>query len=510
MGIPFFFGWICKSTNDKILRVKDPKTVVKIDNLYLDSNGIIHNAVKEIFFPPKPRKRFAPVHSSIKNTEPIKELSKEEKIKKVFKKVVDDIDSLVKLVDPKELLFVAIDGTAPISKQAQQRQRRYKSANLKTDEEIDLFDTSAITPGTKFMEKLSIYVESFLKKKESEYKIKIIYSGPETSGEGEHLCIENIRNSDKDKSFMVYGLDLDLVVLTMATHYEKIYLLREDQFCMDTHYYVVDVNMISDQLFKKYDNVNSKTQFIDDFIFLCFLVGNDFLHNLPAFFNLESSIELMLNTRKKLGDIPITNKNFSVNMENLLLFFKEISKIEDRLIASQLAEDRYENIVLNSSLKDTNKKELGIDLNKFRIGYYKKAKVEDIEVYCRRYIQGLDWVNWYYHNPAKNWQWLFPYHYSPLICDLVEFLEKNKTIKRMSQVKKIPLTSEQQLLCVIPPRSKELLSKKLQKFYTHPELIEYFPETFELDYSGKLKEWEAIALLPFIDLKKLLKITNLK
>jgi len=509
MGIPKFFPYLLKNT-EGIFRVKDPKTIVKIDNLYLDFNGIIHNAVKEVFFPPLKPKRFAPVHNSVKNIEPIKELSKEDKIKKVFKKITESIDNLVKLVEPKELLFISIDGTAVVSKQSQQRQRRYKSANLKTDEEIDLFDTNAITPGTKFMKQLSVYVESFLKKKESEYKIKIIYSGPETSGEGEHLCIDHIRNSNKDKSFMVYGLDADLFMITMSTHYDKIYLLREDQFCMDTHYYVVNVDTISNQLFKKYDNVNSKTQFIDDFIFLCFLVGNDFLHNLPAFYNLESSIELMLNTRKKLGDIPITNKNFSINMENLLIFFKEIAKMESDLLSSQIEEDRYENVVLNSSFKDLNKKELGIDLDKFRMGYYKKAKVEDVDSFCRRYIQGLDWVNFYYHNPPKNWQWLFPYHYSPLICDLVKFLEKNKTIKRMSQVKKSPLTPEQQLLCVIPPRSKNLLSKKLQEFYTHPELIEYFPETFELDYSGKLKEWEAVALLPFIDLKKLLKITNLK
>ena len=53
----------------------------------------------------------------------------------------------------------------------------------------------------------------------------------------------------------------------------------------------------------------------------------------------------------------------------------------------------------------------------------------------------------------------------------------------------------QQLLAVLSPRSAELLPESLREIL-YTDMIEYCPETFPIDTSGKKREYEGIAVLP--------------
>ena len=516
MGIPRFFKWISESFPDTLSKESDiaklQKLLPNVDSLLIDANGIIHNCVKEVYFP-EPRIRFAPASKTVVIETP------EQKKQKVFKNIVSYINKLFKIVKPKKVIFIAIDGTAPVAKQAQQRQRRYKSAENR-NEAFDtnaitpgtgnysfVFDTNAITPGTEFMSELVDYINKAIIKK---WKCNILFSPPTEPGEGEHKLMEYVREKPMD-THVVYGLDADLFMLTLATHCKNIYLLREDIFSssnFETFYHVVKVHEIAKKLYEQWGvNYSSQQNFINDFIFICFLVGNDFLHNIPSLWDLEASINMMLEILKNTK-IQIVNfsKKLGIELDNLSIFFSKIAAIEHKLLASQLNSKRYENETLNRSMVDIYDKTKGIDLNTFRENYYKKANVRDSDSndYSKSYIQGLAWVNWYYHNKPKNWRWIFPYHYSPLITDLVEHLD----IKPIHLDIQAPLTMNQQLLCVIPPKSKMLLPENLRRFYTDEKLKDFYPEKFEKDLSGKLKDWEAIALLPFVDVELITKLVK--
>jgi 5'-3' exonuclease len=63
----------------------------------------------------------------------------------------------------------------------------------------------------------------------------------------------------------------------------------------------------------------------------------------------------------------------------------------------------------------------------------------------------------------------------------------------------------EQLLSILPVASSDLLPKQYSRLMTMKEspLVKagYYPETFKIDYEGKLKEYQGVALLPFVDWK---------
>ena len=116
---------------------------IEVDNLYLDFNGIVHNATH-------PEDRPAPSGFDAMMLE-------------VFRRV----DRIVLAARPRRLLYLALDGVAPRAKMNQQRSRRFmavREASSRRPSALDAaggeddgdgrFDHNAITPGTEFMQQL--------------------------------------------------------------------------------------------------------------------------------------------------------------------------------------------------------------------------------------------------------------------------------------------------------------------------------------------------------------------
>lgn len=514
MGIPRFYRLIKEqfpniSNNisfNEGFNLLDNETI--IDNLYLDANGILHNCSREIYFPTTNKPKLAK-----------KDAKKD--VKLVYKAICNYFDQLLQFVQPTKLFYIAIDGTAPVAKQIQQRQRRYKASLEKSDEEINKFDSTCITPGTDFMNNLSIYINKYIKKRGKENniwkKVKIIFSDPNEPGEGEHKIVNYIHNCEnKDElTHCMYGLDADLFMLGLATHCPKFYLLREDVFhtkWKDVLFHKVDIGLLRKEMFNYWGGIGGNEKcLINDFIFTCFLIGNDFLHALPCCHDLQTSILYLMQLRKKILGNEYITKNSSFNLTNLLKLLKNLSLTEEAEISKQFFRQNFPNATLNSSMKDIHKPKLGVDLKKYKKLYYKKAGIDYsdkimVHNFCKNYLQGLEWVQYYYHNKPNNWHWFFPYHYTPLVNDIVDYLEnssKGTKLTRVSNKLLNPINPIQQLLCVVPPRSKDLIPSHLQEFYK--KIVEkYYPESCKIDLEGKIKDWEGIALLPFIDLSEIL------
>jgi len=234
MGVPKFYRWISERYPKINQVITDAALLPEFDHLYLDMNGIIHGCTH-------------PSHMDISDVVPEKDM---------MLGIMHYLDRIItQIVRPKVSVFMAIDGVAPRAKLNQQRSRRFRSARdmaEATKEEgkhakvtnadgssttSDLFDSNCITPGTEFMDRVSNAIKYMIRKKIKEdplwKSLKIIYSGHDIPGEGEHKIMQHIRDMRCEEGYQpntrhcMYGQDADLIMLGLVSHEPHFTLLRE-------------------------------------------------------------------------------------------------------------------------------------------------------------------------------------------------------------------------------------------------------------------------------------------
>jgi 5'-3' exoribonuclease 1 len=337
-GVPKFF----RTVSERYAQINvnlDSAVAPEFDNLYIDLNGVVHNCARGSSNPGEPDSdRYLTVSTGPRsNTD-------------IFIAVFKYLDNLFALVQPRALVYLAIDGVAPRAKMNQQRGRRFRSAKERKDEHderfasdpmykaanVTPFDSNCITPGTVFMAELTNALDYFVHKRVSEDAawagVEVVLSGAEVPGEGEHKIMEYIRAMKlagkiaPDTRHVVYGLDADLIMLGLVTHEAHFALLREKvDFTaffkkkggarsltkLDTVEFG-DFQLLSVSLMREYlaldvgaGGVANLPYFdieriVDDFIFAAMLVGNDFLPNLPYIEMADGALSTILFLYKRL------------------------------------------------------------------------------------------------------------------------------------------------------------------------------------------------------------------
>jgi hypothetical protein len=529
MGIPSYFSYIVKNHANIIKKLEQQN--IPIHNLYMDCNSIIYDAVHNI--------DFSKLVESDAET--------------IIRAVCAKIHEYISLLKPDTNVFIAFDGVAPVAKLEQQRSRRYKSLYQNTisrsifkNATSDPWNTTAITPGTVFMKKLNDRVrESFLNPKNLGVQ-KIIFSGSDKCGEGEHKLFEYIRDFPEQhtgKNTVIYGLDADLIMLSI-NHLpitNSIYLFRETPHFIQSinselepnASYVIDIPELAKIITLDMNNGEGLTteqqkNRIYDYIFLCFFLGNDFMPHFPALNIRTGGVEKMLQAYK--ATIGNTNENLTngttiywKNVRKLVEFLanaeaefiktehKQRDRREKIPMADITPEDKFKKFDSTPVYDRTLEKYINPYKDGWQVRYYKAlfdidVDEERIKQICINYLEALEWTMKYYNKGCADWRWCYNHNYPPLLCDLIHYIPYFET-ELVANKKPSPVNELVQLCYVLPKQSLQFLPSDL-----HSALIkkhgEWYKSDCEFVWAYSRYFWESHVELPHIDIDELEKFVN--
>jgi 5'-3' exoribonuclease 2 len=408
------------------------------------------------------------------------------------------------------------------------------------------WNSNKITPGTDFMDKLTkrlnIFKECILNDCGS-FLSEVVISDSNIPGEGEHKMMKIISDITNDKQICIYGLDADLIMLSLiSSRSDNIVLIRDNTFNSklsdkDRVYTYVTIKKLKRYVCKdlrsnlERDTLISDENLIYDYIFLCFLLGNDFLEHVPSLLIKEGGINVLLkyysiliNTRKYTGLIRMaklkgsnTNLQDVINMEMLCDLLYHLSKTEPLFFKNIYSvykgkkscyRDTYdlEYINTNANVDIFIYKQDYIRFNEsgYKQRYYKFYGITDVTKCCRDYITGLNWIIGYYNNHSHdNWSWYYEHHATPFASDIFEYLKNNRVQNASLTLfnNSIPFSTLDQLLMVLPKDSLleimkttdiNLYWKLCRIFNTNSrELLEYYPNNICLDMINKEYLWQS-------------------
>ncbi len=526
MGIPSYFSHIIKNYSNIIRNLTyHIKNQTIFHSLYMDCNSIIYDTYHSI-------------KSSHVNT-PIDQFENE-----LIKNIIFKIDYYINTIKPKNVIYIAFDGVAPLAKMEQQRSRRYKTIHLPTINTItqssldNFWNTTCITPGTPFMNNLSKQIRYAFETKEPTYGVnKIICSCADEPGEGEHKMFEHIRmNIQPHDNIVVYGLDSDLIMLSIFHNNlcNNIYTFREAPEFINSKInqkwdlkdmLFMDIEELSRSIISEMACNNNDKHRTYDYIFLCFLLGNDFLPHFPSLNIRTTGIQTIMDMyRIHIGSHPdrflISKKTGNIEWRWVYVIFNELAKIEHELITKEyFARNKFEGmqfgfttdkekeqtlsnapIIYRISEKYICPTEKNWEDRYYRTLLHKEKSEENVKNICINYLEGLEWVFKYYTTGCQNWRWKYNYHYPPLLKDLIKYTPTYDT--EFISLDTRPFRPSTQLAYVIPPENHYLLGNKNKDFLANNFGYLYnIPIEFEWAFCRYL--WESHIVLPEISMETL-------
>ena len=360
---------------------------LECDNLYIDMNGIIHPCSH-----PEQGPQPTTEEEMYENVcHYVDRLFRAMRPRKLLYLAIDGVAPRAKMNQQRARRFRSAQEARENLETEQHVRDELAKMGQKVPPAKKAWDSNVITPGTPFMIRLSEYLRFYIRKRISTDKawknIRVIFSDASIPGEGEHKIMAHVRLQRSQPGYtpnlvhILHGLDADLIMLALATHEANFYISREevvfgrksmeqneqrqlesgyrdkqrqfDEAAGETAMQLLEnkqkpIVRISIPVLREYLAAEfascitpgripfqpSLERMLDDFVFLCFFVGNDFLPHLPSLDIRDGALDYLFNVYKRilptLGDY-ITNHGGQVNLSHVDVILAEVGSIEDHV-----------------------------------------------------------------------------------------------------------------------------------------------------------------------------------
>ena len=363
MGIEKFFSTINKNFN-----IISNDQTLKIKYLFIDFNSIIHVVSSKLL-------------DKVNKGEEYKIGSEELTLDNFDDLIIQEVNNylvnLIKLCDLQilELVYIALDGVPTFAKILEQKKRRYMGDFIdKLLEKYSLpftWNKNNISPGTKFMDKLNLFLEKIKlivnnkQNKDPNFEFytniqKFEVSDTNQKGEGEIKIFDYINQFNDQIGF--YSPDADVILLSAISKKAQLINIIKYEQNTDT-FYLISIPLFIESIYNYCSsriNVSiNKNNLINDICFIFTVLGNDFipkceaiLTNYDFLFLIDIYLINFIDYGYILKDIIDTTVLFN--------FFKILASHEKRL----LFRNSYQNLFNNFNYANQNN--FILDLNKLK------------------------------------------------------------------------------------------------------------------------------------------------
>jgi 5'-3' exonuclease len=354
-------------------------------------------------------------------------------------------------------------------------------------------------------------------------------SGVDEVGEGEHKIMKWLRDREFDGDIVVYGLDADLILLSMLVGEQKglsLFLLREKQEFGRMSAPVGGPGAAQEYQFMNIREFQGRLGLsgysaVLNYIGYMSLMGNDFLpHSLTHKLS-DDGHEFVMNEIRAQKEALIEDGRVSLSVlkgvvgrwgqgeeARMLSMIRKKREQAVRGVAKHMGDE--EGLPLKwdaeAALMDGTSAALK---QGWKEEYWRILSANyDVDHVCGEYVKGFQWIIDYYTGAPVNSSWMFPAWLPPLWSDLAAFLDVERQVEITGGgASPNPLGGaspkpQEQLAMVLPLESWGLIRDSGRRRL--PALMpQMWPRKFGFVSLGRKWLWECEAKIPVLMVERL-------